>query len=90
MTVITCDQTMGIVLPSKLLKSKYNELDISKNILARTISDTGTIIAPIIPWNVNSIIVSLVTGVSCLSYGPYAILCILFPIITILVAIKIK
>lgn len=90
LTIITCDQTMGIVLPSKLLKCKYNELGISKNILARTISDTGTIIAPIIPWNVNSIIINLVTGVSCLSYAPYAVLCFLFPLITILVAIKIK
>lgn len=90
LTVITCDQTMGIVLPPKLLKYKYKELGISKNILARTISDTGTIIAPIIPWNVNSIIISLVTGVSCLSYAPYTVLCFLFPLITILSAVKIK
>ncbi|WP_042276648.1 Na+/H+ antiporter NhaC family protein [Faecalimicrobium dakarense] len=90
LTVITCDQTMGIVLPSKLLEYKYKDLGVSKNILARTISDTGTIIAPIIPWNVNSIIISLVTGVSCVSYAPYAVLCFLFPLITILSAIKIK
>ncbi|MGX4601134.1 Na+/H+ antiporter NhaC family protein [Faecalimicrobium sp. JNUCC 81] len=56
----------------------------------RTISDTGIIIVPIIPWNVNSIIIRLVTGVSCLSYAPYAVLCFFFPIITILLAMKIK
>lgn len=56
----------------------------------RTISDTGIIIVPIIPWNFNSIIIRLVTGVSCLSYAPYAVLCFFFPIITILLAMKIK
>lgn len=87
LTVITCDQTIGIVIPSKLLKSKYKELGVNNNILARTISDTGTIIAPIMPWNINSLIISLVTGVSCIAYAPFAVLCFITPVITILLAI---
>ncbi|HSQ90429.1 Na+/H+ antiporter NhaC family protein [Romboutsia sp.] len=87
LTVITCDQTIGIVIPSRLLKSKYEQLEVSNNILARTISDTGTIIAPLMPWNINSLIISLVTGVSCVSYAPFAVLCFIVPIVTILFAI---
>lgn len=87
LTVITCDQTIGIVLPSRLLKLKYRELGVSKNILARTISDTGTIIAPLMPWNINSLIISLVTGVSCVAYAPFTILCFIAPIVTIIFAI---
>jgi len=86
LTIITCDQTMGIVIPSRLLKSKYEDLGVNNNILARTISDTGTIIAPLMPWNINSLIISLVTGVSCVSYAPFAVLCFIIPIITILFA----
>lgn len=90
LTVITCDQTIGIVLPSKLLIEKYEELEVDAVILARTISDTGTIIAPLMSWNVNSLLITLVTGVSCLAYAPFAILCFLAPLTTILFAFNKK
>lgn len=64
LTIVTCDQTIGIVIPSKLLKEKYDEIKVSRGMLARTISDTGVIIAPIMPWNVNALIITSVTGVS--------------------------
>jgi len=53
-------------------------------VLARTISDTGTIIAPLEFWNVNSLIILGITGISALQYAPFAILCYLSPIIAIL------
>ncbi|MGL5346820.1 MAG: Na+/H+ antiporter NhaC family protein [Peptostreptococcaceae bacterium] len=86
LTILTCDQAAGIVIPSQLFKEKYKELGVENSILSRTISDTGVIIAPIIPWNVNALIVSLVTGVSCVSYAPFAILCFVTPIVTIVIS----
>lgn len=85
LTIITCDQSMGIILPGRLIKDKYNELNINNTILARTISDTGTIIAPLIPWNVNVMFISIITGVYTINYIPYAILCYIFPLVTCLV-----
>jgi NhaC family Na+:H+ antiporter len=90
LTFITCDQTIGIVIPSRLLKSKYKEIGVNNNILARTISDTGTIIAPLMPWNINALIITLVTGISCVEYAPFAILCFIAPMITILFAFNNK
>ncbi len=90
LTFITCDQTIGIVIPSRLLKSKYKEIGVDNNVLARTISDTGTIIAPLMPWNINSLIITLVTGVSCVEYAPFAILCFIAPIMTTLFAFNDK
>ena len=90
LTFITCDQTIGIVIPSRLLKSKYKEMGVNNNILARTISDTGTIIAPLMPWNINALIITLVTGVSCVEYAPFAILCFIAPMITTLFAFNNK
>ncbi|KZL90699.1 Na+/H+ antiporter NhaC family protein [Clostridium magnum] len=87
---IACDQTVGVILPGGLLKNKYKELDIKNNILARTISDTGIIIAPLIPWNVNSLFILIITGISTAAYAPYAILCYMFPIITIFIAYMYK
>lgn len=87
LTIVTCDQTVGVILPGELLKDKYSELGFGSSILARTISDTGSIIAPIIPWNVNAIFILAITNVSALQYAKYAVLCYVSPIVTIVVAL---
>jgi Na+:H+ antiporter, NhaC family len=87
LTIVTCDQTMGVILPGRLLKKKYRELKVSENILVRTISDTGTIIAPLMPWNINSLIIGIVAGISAVKYAPFAVLCYISPLITIFYAI---
>lgn len=90
LTIITCDQTVGILLPGRLLQDKYNELSIDITLLARTISDTGTIIAPLMAWNINALILKSLTGISATAYAPYATLCYLAPIITIIVSYMFK
>jgi len=74
------DQTVGIVLTAGFYRKKYRELGIPAPVLARTISDSSTVLAPIIPWNVNVVIISALTGISVLDYGPYAFLCYVFPL----------
>ncbi len=90
LTIITCDQTVGILLPGRLLQDKYNKLGVDTSILARTISDTGTIIAPLMVWNINALILKSLTGVSATSYAPFAVLCYLSPIITIIASYSLK
>lgn len=84
LTALTCDQTAGIVLPLKMLRKHGGKFGITPAMTARTISDTGTIIAPLMPWNINALIIIGITGISATAYGPYAILCILAPAISIL------
>lgn len=86
LTVATCDQTAGIILPCKVLKDKYNELDLDLSVLARTISDTGIIIAPLMPWNINSFLIKPIMGITATSYAPYAVLCYTCPIISLIIA----
>lgn len=84
LTIVTCDQTAGIILLGRLLKEKYEALEVNKVKLARTIADTGTTIAPLIPWNVNSIIILAITGISTMQYAPYAVLCYIAPLVSVL------
>ncbi len=86
LTIVTCDQTACIVVPGKILRDKYNKMGIDLSILARTISDTGTIIAPLMMWNLNAIIIESVTGISAAQYAPYAILCYICPIVSLFIA----
>lgn len=84
LTIVTCDQTAGIILLGRLLKKRYMDLGIDKVKLARTIADTGTTIAPLIPWNVNSIIILAITGISTIEYAPYTVLCYAAPVLAVL------
>lgn len=83
-TIVTCDQTVGIILLGRLLKKRFEEMRVNRDILARTISDTGSTIAPLIPWNINAIIILAITGISALQYAPYAVLCYIAPLISII------
>ncbi|MDR7870213.1 MAG: Na+/H+ antiporter NhaC family protein [Tissierellaceae bacterium] len=85
LTIIS-DQSVGIILPGKLLSPKYKELEIDNSILARTIADTGIVITPLIPWNVNSLFILSTTGIASNRYAPFAVLCFLSPIITFIFA----
>lgn len=84
LTIVTCDQTAGIILLGRLLKKRFEDLGVHRVKLARTISDTGSTIAPLIPWNINSIIILAITGISSLQYAPYAVLCYIAPVVSIL------
>lgn len=83
LTVATCDQTAGIILPAKILKNKYDELDLDQAVLARTISDTGIIIAPLMPWNINSFLIKPIMGITAAQYAPFAVLCFICPVVSI-------
>jgi NhaC family Na+:H+ antiporter len=86
LTIVTCDQTAGIILPCKVLQSKYKELDLDSTVLSRTISDTGIIIAPLMPWNINSFLIKPIMGITAAQYAPYAVLCYICPVISMAIS----
>lgn len=86
LTAITCEQSVSIILPGRILQDKYKEFNLDNTVLARTISDTGTIIAPLMVWNVNSFLIKSILGISANQYAPYAILCYICPVVTMAVA----
>lgn len=86
LTVATCDQTAGIILPCKVLQNKYKELNLDTTVLSRTISDTGIILAPLMPWNINSFLIKPIMGITAAQYAPYAVLCYICPVISMAIS----
>ena len=86
LTVATCDQTAGIILPTKILKNKYEELDLDLAVLTRTISDTGIIVAPLMPWNINSFLIKPIMGITAAQYAPFAVLCFICPVVSMTIS----
>jgi len=85
LTTATCDQTAGIIIPVRVTMDKFDHRNIDRATLARTVADTGTVIAPLMPWNVNAVIINSIIGISALQYAPFAVLCFINPLMMILV-----
>lgn len=71
---LTCDQTIGIVIPSKTCLKPFNKQGQSSVDLAQVIANSGTAFSPLMPWNVNAIIILAITGIGAVDYAPYMIL----------------
>jgi NhaC family Na+:H+ antiporter len=81
---VSCDQTLPILLPIKSLPHEFEKRGLTMAALVRTVSDTGVIMAPLQFWNVNTIIIVGLTGISPALYGKYSLLLYLFPVVTVL------
>lgn len=84
LNTLTCNQTVGIIIPSKFMKNIFLNHNLEKEDLALCLSDSGTITVALIPWNINSIVASTLLGVSSIHFIPYSFLCYLIPITFIL------
>lgn len=82
--IISGSQLFAIVSTSTIFNPVVGGNEKNRRILARSIADAGTIMAPLIPWNLNGVFMKGLLGVSALSYGPYALLCWITPILTII------
>ncbi len=79
LTSLTCDQTVGILLPLEAMKPFHADGRISPVEAAVLVSDTGTLIAPLEFWNVNALVIMALTGIPAWQYGPWAFFCWLMP-----------
>lgn len=83
MAVISCNQLLAVLLPGRIFLPPFEKAG-EKALLARTLADTGLVFSPLIPWNINGILIVGVLGVNVLDFFPYAFLNWLLPIFTLI------
>ncbi len=83
-SLITCSQTLMIVICGQHIKPYYDSLKYDRRDLMLTIADFGIITVALIPWNVNGQMIEALTGISTLSYLPYTFVCLLMPLMNFL------
>ncbi len=71
---LTCDQTVGIIIPGRNLKKVFAEHGLEDADLAALIANSGTALAPLMPWNVNAIIILAITAVPATQFAPFMLL----------------
>lgn len=84
--MILSDQYMAILLPGKMFAPTYKRLGYAPELLSRTLGDSATVTSVLVPWNTCAVIQSTVLGVATMVYFPFAIFCLVTPVIAILIA----
>ena len=86
LNALAADPYVSIVLEGKMYREEYIRRHIKPVYLSTTIADSGTMFSPLIPWNVHGAFVAGAMGVSVLSYAPYAFMCYLSVVVTMILA----
>jgi NhaC family Na+:H+ antiporter len=86
MNVVAGDQYLAVVLPGRMFKAEFARRGLAPRLLSRTIGDSGTVTAPLVPWNSCGAYMSATLGVFAFAYLPFALFNLLNPLTTILVA----
>ena len=86
MQALTGSLESSMLINSKLFAPAYDDLGIERKVLSRSLEDTGTMCAALIPWNSNGMYMASTLGVATLSYVPYCFLGWLTPIVALILA----
>lgn len=78
-------QIVSIIVTEQTFEDAYDEMNVSRKVLSRTLEDAGTLSAPIVPWGVATIYVMSVLGCGT-EYIPYCWFIFIVPIFSILCA----
>lgn len=83
----TADQYISIILTGRLFRQLYEEQDLEKRLLSRSVEDSATACSVLVPWNSCGMTQATVLGVSTFTYLPYCIFNLASPVISFLVAL---
>lgn len=87
MNVLTADPYVSIVLTGRSFRKGFIEQKLKPVVLSTSIADGGSIVSPIIPWNVHGAFMAGALGVSVVAFAPFAFLCYLQPLTTIVLGV---
>lgn len=84
--LISGHQVMPIILGGRTFRPAYDKMGVQSRVLSRTLEDTCTIGAPMVPWGTSCAYMFSVLGIG-IAYIPYAFLCYIVPLFSILYAL---
>ena len=77
---------MTIILGGQLFGDAYDEKDIDRSVMSRSLEEGATLTTALIPWTTGGAFFASTLGVSVLEYAPWALLNWMSPLLSILMA----
>jgi NhaC family Na+:H+ antiporter len=68
-----------------MFKAEFEQRGFAPVVLSRALIDTAPVTSALVPWNSCGAYMAATLGVATLSYAPFAFLCLLSPLITVLI-----
>jgi NhaC family Na+:H+ antiporter len=84
--IVTADQYIAVVLPARMFKSAFARRGFEPVVLSRAVGDAATPTGALIPWNSCGAYMAATLGVATLSYAPFAVFCLVSPLLTVAIA----
>lgn len=63
---------LSILVTGELMRDIFRRLDMAGENLSRTLEDSGTVMAPLVPWGVSGLFMTRTLGVSTWDYASYS------------------
>ncbi len=79
------NQVLPLVMAGPVFKPAYEDMNISPKVLSRSMSDSATVAAPLVPWGTACSYTMGVLGIG-LGYIPFAFFCYILPVLTLIYA----
>jgi NhaC family Na+:H+ antiporter len=80
-------QYIALIIPGRLYRDVYRDHNLHPKNLSRAMEDSGTVVAPLIPWGTDGAFITGVLGVSPVTYFAYAFFCVFSPIMSAVVGL---
>lgn len=81
--LFTGNQALALILVGQVFLPVFRERGIDSTVLTRSLEDSGTIAAPLVPWGVAGGVCSELLGVPTIQYLPYMWFAFLVPVFSV-------
>ena len=71
----TGNSYLSIIMPGAMYRDLFDEFNIQRRVLSRTLEDSGTVFVPLIPWSAAGVYMVGILDVPVLEYVPWAVMC---------------
>ncbi|MEH6988057.1 Na+/H+ antiporter NhaC [Cytobacillus firmus] len=78
------EQYLSILLTGNAFREPFEKAGLHPKNLSRILEDAGTVVNPLVPWSVCGVFLTGVLGVETTAYMPFALFCLLSPVITLI------
>lgn len=81
---VLTDQYLSIIVPGRMYMKAYDDRNLDRSFLSRTLEDAGTLWSPMVPWNGCGAYQAATLGVPTFRYFPFAFVNLLNPFVAVL------
>lgn len=79
-------QYVALIIPGRMFRDVYKDRKLHPKNLSRALEDTGTLVAPLVPWSTDAAFMTGALGVSPFAYIPFCFLNFINPIVALVYA----